>query len=191
MLGDGRGSSSWVLPLIFLFIQSTTGKAGGLPAGHNAGSEIARPSVEATPTDRAPKLDGTLNDPLWQLAAPITDFRQREPDEGQPATEKTEVRILYTRMRCISEFTVMTRRLPGSSPRNATGCRETYVRFCERLTAPPMSALQFSACEPEAESFLASPSPADAAVFQWEDLADQNPTWSGKGCGSLDQVPSF
>ncbi|MGH9730366.1 MAG: DUF5916 domain-containing protein [Candidatus Acidiferrales bacterium] len=47
--------------------------------------------------DRAPKLDGTLTDPLWQLAKPITDFRQQEPYEGQPATEKTEVRILYTR----------------------------------------------------------------------------------------------
>ena len=30
-------------------------------------------------------------------AKPITDFRQREPQEGEPATEKTEVRILYTR----------------------------------------------------------------------------------------------
>ncbi|HEV2616700.1 MAG TPA: carbohydrate binding family 9 domain-containing protein, partial [Candidatus Acidoferrales bacterium] len=47
--------------------------------------------------DRAPKLDGTLTDPLWQLAKPITDFRQQEPYEGQAATEKTEVRILYTR----------------------------------------------------------------------------------------------
>ncbi|PYV33632.1 MAG: hypothetical protein DMG22_09385 [Acidobacteria bacterium] len=49
------------------------------------------------PVERAPKLDGTLDDSLWQLAKPITDFRQREPLEGQPATEKTEVRILYTR----------------------------------------------------------------------------------------------
>ncbi len=47
--------------------------------------------------ERAPKLDGTLDDPLWQSATPMTDFRQREPHEGQPATEKTEVRILYTR----------------------------------------------------------------------------------------------
>ena len=44
-----------------------------------------------------PRLDGTLNDPLWKLAKPIDDFRQREPYEGEPATEKTEVRILYTR----------------------------------------------------------------------------------------------
>jgi len=47
--------------------------------------------------DHAPKLDGTLNDALWQSAKPITDFRQQEPYEGQPATERTEVRILYTR----------------------------------------------------------------------------------------------
>ena len=42
-------------------------------------------------------MDGTLDDPLWQLAKPISDFRQKEPYEGEPATEKTEVRILYTR----------------------------------------------------------------------------------------------
>jgi len=47
--------------------------------------------------DHAPKLDGTLNDPLWLDAKPITDFRQREPHEGETATEKTEVRIVYTR----------------------------------------------------------------------------------------------
>jgi len=53
--------------------------------------------AEAVRVDRAPRLDGALDDPLWQSAKPITDFRQREPQEGEPATEKTEVRILYTR----------------------------------------------------------------------------------------------
>ena len=86
-----------ILLLVFIFNQSTNGKTPPLPGGHNSAGDSTRPSVEATPTDKAPKLDGTLNDPLWQLAAPITDFRQREPDEGQPATEKAEVRILYTR----------------------------------------------------------------------------------------------
>ncbi|HET7842081.1 MAG TPA: DUF5916 domain-containing protein, partial [Terriglobia bacterium] len=46
--------------------------------------------------ERAPRLDGSLNDPLWQSAEPITNFHQREPYEGRPPTEKTEVRILYT-----------------------------------------------------------------------------------------------
>jgi hypothetical protein len=53
--------------------------------------------AEAVRVDHAPKLDGTLDDPLWQSAKPIADFRQREPHEGEPPTERTEVRILYTR----------------------------------------------------------------------------------------------
>src|SRR5712692_10372174 len=53
--------------------------------------------AQAARVDHAPKLDGTLDDPLWQQATPITNFRQREPYEGQPPTERTEVRILYTR----------------------------------------------------------------------------------------------
>jgi uncharacterized protein DUF5916/cellulose/xylan binding protein with CBM9 domain len=53
--------------------------------------------AEATRVEHPPRMDGTLNDPLWRHATPITDFRQREPYEGQAATERTEVRILYTR----------------------------------------------------------------------------------------------
>jgi hypothetical protein len=70
----------------------------------SAGNRQSRPNAadsakvaEAIRVERAPRMDGTLDDPLWQQAIPITDFRQREPFEGQPATEKTEVRILYTR----------------------------------------------------------------------------------------------
>jgi len=53
--------------------------------------------TKAIRVDRAPKLDGTLDDLLWQQATPISNFRQREPFEGQTPTEKTEVRILYTK----------------------------------------------------------------------------------------------
>ena len=53
--------------------------------------------AEAARVEHAPKLDGTLDDPLWQLAKMVTEFRQQEPNEGESATEKTEVRILYTR----------------------------------------------------------------------------------------------
>ena len=53
--------------------------------------------AQAVSVERGPRLDGTLDDPVWQSAAPISDFRQREPYEGQEATERTEVRIVYTR----------------------------------------------------------------------------------------------
>jgi opacity protein-like surface antigen len=55
---------------------------------------IARRAAAAH-TDHAPRIDGNLDDPAWNAASPITDFRQREPLETSPATEKTEVRILY------------------------------------------------------------------------------------------------
>lgn len=61
-------------------------------SGQSAGS-----TTEAARVDHAPAMDGTLSDPEWQLAPPISDFRQSEPHEGNEPSERTEVRILYTR----------------------------------------------------------------------------------------------
>ncbi len=41
------------------------------------------------------KLDGRLNEPAWQKARKISNFTQRELHEGKPATERTEVAVLY------------------------------------------------------------------------------------------------
>ena len=62
-----------------------------------AGAQHPLQAARATRVDRAPRLDGTLDDPEWQKAEPIADFLQREPFEGQSPTERTEVRVLYTR----------------------------------------------------------------------------------------------
>ena len=51
--------------------------------------------VIAVYTNMPIKLDGVLDEPAWQEAEPATDFVQMEPNQGQPATERTEVRILY------------------------------------------------------------------------------------------------
>ena len=40
-------------------------------------------------------LDGVLSETGWVKANPASQFTQREPDEGAPATERTEVRVLY------------------------------------------------------------------------------------------------
>jgi Domain of unknown function (DUF5916) len=44
-------------------------------------------------------LDGVLDEEIWQRAIPATDFIQQEPRLGEPATERTEVRIVYNRQR--------------------------------------------------------------------------------------------
>ena len=40
-------------------------------------------------------MDGVLDEGIWQNALAASGFTQQRPDEGQPATERTEVRILY------------------------------------------------------------------------------------------------
>lgn len=47
------------------------------------------------PDGKHPTIDGNLDEEIWMLAPPITDFIQREPDFGALSTERTEVRILY------------------------------------------------------------------------------------------------
>lgn len=84
--------------LIFFIAAFLVPVSLGAKAFPNQANTPEEPRIaKAVRVDQAPKLDGTLDDPVWQLAKPITDFRQREPQEGEAATEKTEVRILYTR----------------------------------------------------------------------------------------------
>ena len=40
-------------------------------------------------------VDGSLSEPEWRQAVHISNFTQRELNEGQPATERTEVAVLY------------------------------------------------------------------------------------------------
>jgi hypothetical protein len=42
-------------------------------------------------------LDGRLDEPFWSRAVPAADFLQIDPDNGRPATEKTDVRIVFGR----------------------------------------------------------------------------------------------
>lgn len=68
------------------------------PGEQSSQTETAAPNAAmAVRVEQGPKMDGTLDDPLWRLAKTISDFRQQEPYEGQAATERTEVRILYSR----------------------------------------------------------------------------------------------
>ena len=55
----------------------------------------ARPSLAASRAASLIVIDGRLDEPAWSAAEAASGFLQRDPDEGQPATERTEVRILF------------------------------------------------------------------------------------------------
>lgn len=61
------------------------------PPRESVGPRVAT----ATRATEPPIIDGTLDDPAWHQTLPLTDFVQTEPQEGAPATEKTEVHLLY------------------------------------------------------------------------------------------------
>jgi len=56
---------------------------------------LQAPTVTAVRADRAPQLDGRLDDAAWAQATSVRDLLQSVPDEGRPASESTEVRIVY------------------------------------------------------------------------------------------------
>lgn len=41
------------------------------------------------------RIDGILSEEIWKTAIPAAGFTQRDPEEGKPESEKTEIRILY------------------------------------------------------------------------------------------------
>ena len=51
--------------------------------------------ITASRIQQAIVIDGMLDEPQWELAKPIRDFVQQEPSNGEPASELTEVRLLY------------------------------------------------------------------------------------------------
>ena len=53
------------------------------------------PEVRAVRLDGTIALDGRLDETVWRTAPAATDFRQSEPREGDPATQRTEVRFAY------------------------------------------------------------------------------------------------
>ena len=64
-----------------------------LPA-QNGSAKSAR-TITAVRVSEKVILDGVLNDRVWETALPATEFTQRDPDEGKPATERTELRVAY------------------------------------------------------------------------------------------------
>ena len=54
-----------------------------------------RPAVQPARVATGPTIDGRLDDASWANAARITEFVQRRPLDGAPATERTEVYVAY------------------------------------------------------------------------------------------------
>ena len=62
--------------------------APGIPA-------VFAGSVKASRTERPVLVDGLLDEEVWKNGNAVADFTQRDPDQGVPPRQKTEVRIAF------------------------------------------------------------------------------------------------
>jgi hypothetical protein len=91
-----------LFPALCLLISVTAsstfaGQVHAQAVPHHPNGNNRREAFTATAlrVDQAPKLDGVLDEADWKRAVVIDNFTQQEPNEGQPASERTEIRILF------------------------------------------------------------------------------------------------
>lgn len=74
--------------LLFLSSLAVCSSLADTPREH---SRTIKPAFVST----APKIDGRLDEALWEAIEPLTEFWQREPHDGDQISERTEVRVCY------------------------------------------------------------------------------------------------
>src|SRR5262245_25907351 len=86
-------------PLIALVLAIAA--LGAVPvAAQQAEAIVSRDSsggvtVRATHRPDGTRGDGKLDEEIYLATPPISDFLQQEPDEGRPATERTEAWVFF------------------------------------------------------------------------------------------------
>ncbi len=58
-------------------------------------ADAGRPTLRALRAEGPIAVDGALDEPAWQAAEPFDGLIQRDPVEGAPPSQRTEVRVLY------------------------------------------------------------------------------------------------
>jgi hypothetical protein len=93
----------FLLVLILLYFFSPSSVLAQEPAARNGGEEGTveeyehermAPTITAGVAVNSIEIDGVLDEAVWLTAEVFSGFRQREPDDGAPVSERTEVRVL-------------------------------------------------------------------------------------------------
>jgi len=142
------------------------------PTGHDLGNSAGGSTIRAALIKTVVTLDGRLDEPFWATADSINDFRQREPLEGSPATERTVVKVahdadaLYIVVRCDDS--------------NMRGVRASQLRRDADLSSDDNVRLLIDSFDDRRSAFVFGTNPNgamwDAQFGGGEDL---NENWNG------------
>ena len=80
-----------------MIVSTTVGIAAAAQLAIATAPPAASLTITAVRSAEAPVIDGDVTgDPAWANAMPITALWQEQPDEGEPSSERTEVRVVFT-----------------------------------------------------------------------------------------------
>jgi len=83
------------LPAVTLALLAIAATARSQPADSSRVSALPPlPTIRAARLAGSIRVDGRLDESAWAAAPAATGFTQLDPDEGKPASERTEVRVL-------------------------------------------------------------------------------------------------
>jgi len=120
------------------------------------------------------KLDGKLSEEEWQLAQPAMNFYQVEPDEGAPATQPTEVRVLYDKENLYIGFMCFDSEPDGiMAPDMSRDTRLTFSNDMVRVVIAPLEGGR------EAYEFQTNPNGARTDTFVSKEGASSDQDWNG------------
>src|SRR5262245_31988419 len=91
MMRSIAAGTTWVSVLAAILAPFETSLAAG--SGQTEGTKAPRELVPVFTPDSI-TIDGVMED-AWAKAAPSSGFIQKNPEVGVPATEQTEIRVLY------------------------------------------------------------------------------------------------
>ncbi|MSO82041.1 MAG: hypothetical protein EXQ53_01915 [Acidobacteria bacterium] len=81
-----RPRAAWLLVPLALLIPNVC-----------VGQDVPQLTVGRLQGDARPQIDGRVDDDAWSAATPYSSFTQQEPNDGEAATERTEIRFLIDR----------------------------------------------------------------------------------------------
>ena len=88
---------SWLILVVLPLVCGLAPSVGQAQSSRpNTAGTHGRRSIRAARAESPLVLDGSLDEPAWQQPRSSQDFVQKDPREGEPSTEKTEFRVVYT-----------------------------------------------------------------------------------------------
>ena len=145
---------------------------GPAVASGQQSADIESIPLHANRTVEAVQLDGRLDEPLWNTADSISEFRQREPDEGAPCSERTVVKLVRDR----NALYVGVRAYDS----NVHGIRGTQLRRDADLEVDDYVMLLIDSFHDRRGGFVFRTNP-NGAIWdaQFNGLDDANENWNG------------